>query len=139
MLLYQYIFGVRISDIESVPALQQSESSANLKVNIKRPSTGYIIPQIRVSSIDELIRDITSNKFDGKALCLFNITIISLTTIADLKVRDAFLLSYKNFLTSLDLLHKLIARYCITPVEKDLTDDQLAEIRLEKQIPVRSR
>jgi hypothetical protein len=125
---FEYIFGARMSDIESESnqvkasaAVTKTESSSNLKVKVQRPSSGYTVPQIRVSSIDELIRDITGNRFD------------------DLKVRDAFLLSYKNFLTSIELLYKLIERYCITPVEKDLSDDQLAEVRIEKQIPVRSR
>lgn len=68
-----------MSDIDSEPnqatvvsaAMTKTESSSNLKVKAQRPSTGYTVPQIRVSSIDELIRDITGNIFDGKA-CLYD-------------------------------------------------------------------
>ena len=54
------------NQIKASAAVTKTESSSNLKVKVQRPSSGYTVPQIRVSSIDELIRDITGNRFNGK-------------------------------------------------------------------------
>lgn len=58
--------------------------------------------------------------------------------LLDVLFRDSFLLTYRSFMTSTELMEKLIDRYCVTPVQKDLSAAILEALR-QKQVPIRSR
>jgi hypothetical protein len=78
------------------------------------------IPTIKAATISKLIERLTSSKY------------------SDVNFREAFLLTYQSFMTSTELLQKLIERYCMTPVDKNVSAEVLESLK-QKQGPIRAR
>jgi DNA-directed RNA polymerase subunit H (RpoH/RPB5) len=78
------------------------------------------VPTVKAATINKLIERLTSSKY------------------SDVSFREAFLLTYQSFMTSTELLQKLIERYCMTPVDKNVSAEVLESLK-QKQSPIRAR
>jgi son of sevenless-like protein len=108
---------VRSTDVVDLATLQEREQDDDTIKFIKGPKGEAIV---RAANVDRLVERLTSS------------------TYSDVLFRDSFLLTYRSFMTSTELMEKLIDRYCVTPVQKDLSAAILEALR-QKQVPIRSR
>lgn len=94
---------------------------------------GEAIPQIKAATPDKLIERLTYQKYPGK----FHGNFAEFSP--DVEYMNAFLLTYRSFMNPLELIEKLLLRYCITPPESLKEEEQIKNFSEKIQMPVRLR
>lgn len=79
------------------------------------------MPQIKAATPDRLVQRLTYQKHP------------------DVEYMIAFLLTYRSFMSPIELLEKLILRYCLTPPSNLKDDDQIKNFIEKVQTPVKLR
>eukprot|EP01099_Mayorella_cantabrigiensis_P002786 TRINITY_DN2238_c0_g1_i1.p1 TRINITY_DN2238_c0_g1~~TRINITY_DN2238_c0_g1_i1.p1 ORF type:complete len:767 (-),score=215.63 TRINITY_DN2238_c0_g1_i1:41-2341(-) len=97
-----------------------NEDADNSDIRFSEKKEGDQYPQIKAGTVNKLVERLTFQKYP------------------DMAFQKAFLLTYRSFMTPMDLMEKLILRFCISPAG-DPTHTELEFFRKTVQTPVQLR